>query len=163
MEKKENMSAKIRTYGRSKLWSIIVTLVLFALIGAVVGVFIKLDRQTTTERLGAEAYSIGAIDEKGEFKESELSIYTRKGVTVKGLTCELGEKAKIKYQLYYFDKDGKFVSASEVLTANFTGTGVPESAETAKIVITPTADEDGKVTITEVFGYAAQLTVQYNR
>ena len=108
------MSAKFRTYGRSKLWSIIVTLVLFALIGAVVGVFIKLDRQTTTDRLGAEAYSIGAIDEKGEFKESELSIYTRKGVTVKGLTCELGEKAKIKYQLYYFDKDGKFVSASEV-------------------------------------------------
>ena len=82
---------------------------------------------------------------------------------MKGLTCELGENAKIKYQLYYFDKDGKFVSASEVLTANFTGTGVPESAETAKIVITPTADEDGKVTITEVFGYAAQLTVQYNR
>lgn len=158
------MSAKFRNFGRSNLWTVIFTLVVIALIGAVIAFGIKLDRQTTTERLGAESYSIGALDEKGDvIKDNDLSIYTRKGVSVKGLTCELGEDAKIKYQLYYFDKDGKFVSASEVLTTNFNGTGVPEGATTAKIVITPTADEDGKVSITELFGYAAQLTVQYDR
>ena len=40
---------------------------------------------------------------------------------------------------------------------------IPENAETAKIVITPTADEDGKVDLTEVLGYAGQVTVTVNR
>ena len=139
------------------------TLVVIALVGAVVGLGIKLDRQTTTNRIGGEAYSIGAIDEKGEVKNSELSIYTRDGVTVKGLKCELAKDAKIKYQIFYYDKDGKFVSSSAELTADFNGTGIPATAETAKIVITPTEDKDGKVSITEVLGYAEQLTVQYSR
>ena len=157
------MSAKFRIFRRSKFFSIFMTLVVIALVGAVIGLGIKLDRQTTTNRIGGEAYSIGAIDEKGEVKNSELSIYTRDGVTVKGLKCELAKDAKIKYQIFYYDKDGKFVSSSAELTAGFNGTGIPATAETAKIVITPTEDKDGKVSITEVFGYAAQLTVQYNR
>lgn len=157
------MSAKFRIFRRGKFFSILMTLVVIALVGAVVGLGIKLDRQTTTNRIGGEAYSIGAIDEKGEVKNSELSIYTRDGVTVKGLKCELAKDAKIKYQIFYYDKDGKFVSSSAELTADFNGTGIPATAETAKIVITPTEDKDGKVSITEVLGYAEQLTVQYSR
>lgn len=157
------MSAKFRIFRRSKFFSILMTLVVIALVGAVIGLGIKLDRQTTTNRIGGEAYSIGAIDEKGEVKNSELSIYTRSGVTVKGLKCELTKDAKIKYRLFYYDKDGKFVSSSAELTADFNGTGIPATAETAKIVITPTEDKDGKVSITEVLGYAEQLTVQYSR
>lgn len=157
------MSAKFRIFRRSKFFSILMTLVVIALVGAVIGLGIKLDRQTTTNRIGGEAYSIGAIDEKGEVKNSELSIYTRDGVTVKGLKCELAKDAKIKYQIFYYDKDGKFVSSSAKLTADFNGTGIPATAETAKIVITPTDDKDGKVTITEILGYAGQLTVQYSR
>lgn len=157
------MSAKFRIFRRGKFFSILMTLVVIALVGAVIGLGIKLDRQTTTNRIGGEAYSIGAIDEKGEVKNSELSIYTRDGVTVKGLKCELAKDAKIKYQIFYYDKDGKFVSSSAKLTADFNGTGIPATAETAKIVITPTDDKDGKVTITEILGYAGQLTVQYSR
>lgn len=157
------MSAKFRIFRRGKFFSMLMTLVVIALVGAVIGLGIKLDRQTTTNRIGGEAYSIGAIDEKGEVKNSELSIYTRDGVSVKGLKCELAKDAKIKYQIFYYDKDGKFVSSSAELTADFNGTGIPATAETAKIVITPTDDKDGKVTITEILGYAGQLTVQYSR
>lgn len=157
------MSAKFRIFRRGKFFSMLMTLVVIALVGAVIGLGIKLDRQTTTNRIGGEAYSIGAIDEKGEVKNSELSIYTRDGVTVKGLKCELAKDAKIKYQIFYYDKDGKFVSSSAELTADFNGTGIPATAKTAKIVITPTEDKDGKVTITEILGYAGQLTVQYSR
>ena len=157
------MSAKFRIFRRGKFFSILMTLVVIALVGAVIGLGIKLDRQTTTNRIGGEAYSIGAIDEKGEVKNSELSIYTRSGVPVKGLKCELAKDSKIKYRLFYYDKDGKFVSSSPELTVDFNGTGIPATAETAKIVITPTEDKDGKVSITEVLGYAEQLTVQYSR
>ena len=58
------MSAKFRIFRRGKFFSILMTLVVIALVGAVIGLGIKLDRQTTTNRIGGEAYSIGAIDEK---------------------------------------------------------------------------------------------------
>ncbi len=131
-------------------------------IGAITTLAIKLDRQTTTTTVGGEAYSIGTIDEKGLYKESESSIYLRKAVTTDGLTCDLADEAKVTYQIFYYDKDGKFISASEELSADYSESA-PEGATQAKIVITPTADEDGKVGLTEVFGYAAQLTVTTNR
>lgn len=153
---------KKHIFGDKVKW--ILTLVVgLALIGAVIGLFVKLDRQTSTTSVGGEAYSIGAISATGEVSETDASIYMRKGVTVKGLKCEVAKDAKIKYQLFYYDKDGKFVSASEELTADFNGTGIPETAETVKVVITPTDDADGKVTLTEVLGYANRLTVTVKR
>ena len=49
------------------------------------------------------------------------------------------------------------------LSTDFLGLTVPLNAETAKIVITPVADEDGKVSLTEVIGYADQVTVTIDR
>lgn len=138
-------------------------LVLLALIGAVIGLAIKLDRQTTTQTLGGEAYSIGLIDTDGSNKEGTTAIYTRKGVSTNGLKCTLKDDAKIKYQLFFYDKTGKFISSSSELTADYDGSEIPGTAKTAKIVITPTEDEDNKVSLIEVLGYANQLTVTWNR
>lgn len=154
--------SRFRT-GKNRILTVITFILCLALLGGVIGLAVKLERQTSINKLGGEAYSIGAIDEKGDYKESTASIYTRKGITVDGLKCELQENAKIKYQLFFYDKDGKFVSASSELTSDFNGTGTPTTAKTVKIVIIPTADEDGKVSLTEVLGYAAQLSVQYSR
>lgn len=136
----------------------IITLVIgLALICGVTALFIKLDRQTDTTTIGGEAYSIGTIDAAGEYAEGSTAIYTRKGITTDGLKCELKKDAKIKYKLFYYDKDGKFISASADLTADFDGSDIPETAKTVKVMITPT--EDTEVTVTEVLGYANQLTV----
>lgn len=157
------MSELYRHKKSDKIKWIITLLVGLAIVGAIVGLFIKLDRQTTTTTIGGEAYSIGTIDETGEYAEGDTSIYLRNAITTDGLKCELAKDAKIKYQIFYYDKDGNFISASEELTADFDGTEIPETAETAKIVITPTADEDGKVSVMEVLGYASQLTVTVNK
>lgn len=155
--------SRFRTKQGNRIFSIITFVLCLALLGGVIGLAIKLDRQTTVTTLGGEAYSIGALDEKGEYKESTASIYTRKGFSVDGLTCSLDKDAKIKYQLFFYDKDGKFISVSAELTSDFESSAVPAAATTAKAVITPTADEDGKVSLTEVLGYAAQLTVRYSK
>lgn len=153
----------MRKISKSKFAIVVTFLLALACLAGVIGLAVKLDRQTTTTTLGGEAYSIGMIDETGAYKESTASIYTRKGISVEGLKCELQDEAKIKYQLFYYDKDGKFVSASSVFESDFDGSSVPEKAELVKIVITPTADEDSKVSFTEIYGYAGQLTVTYNR
>lgn len=123
---------------------------------------VKLDRQTTTETLGGEAYSIGLLSESGEYQEGETAIYTRKGITVNGLKCDLQDEATVKYELFFYDKDGKFISKSGDQTDDWKGS-VPETAKTVKVMITPTSDEDGKVSVIEVLGYANQLTVTVNR
>lgn len=144
------------------LKNILLTLVFLALVGAVIGLAIQRDR-TVTERLGGEAYTIGLIDEVGEDKDGNTAIRTRDGVTVRGLKCTLAKDAKIKFQLFFYDEAGKFISASAELTTDYDGSAVPGTAETVRIMITPTEDEDGKITIVEVLGYAKQLAVSYEK
>ena len=138
---------------------VVIFLIAIGLLGCVIALFVKLDRQTTTTTLGGEAYEIGLLNAEGKEEKGETAIRTRKGVTVDGLKCELEKDAKIKYQLFFYDKDGKFLSSSGALTADYDGKSIPEGAETVKIMITPTADEDGKVSLIEVLGYANLLTV----
>lgn len=140
-----------------------VTLIVgLALIACVIALFVKLDRQTTTTTIGGEAYSIGTLDETGEYAEGDTAIYLRNGITTDGLKCELADDAQIKYQLFFYDADGGFLEASEELTSDWNGSA-PEGAESVKIMITPTEDEDGKVSLIEVLGYADQLTVTVNK
>ena len=149
---------------KSKVTRILTALLILALVGAVIGLSVSLSRAASSE-IGGEAYSVGTIDaETGDIDSKEnTSIYTRKDLTVDGLKCTLEKNAKITYQIFYYDKDGKFISASGTLSADFDGKGIPETAKTCKIMITPTSDEDGKVSLVEVLGYAAQLTVIVNK
>ena len=142
-------------------WAVVL-IVALALFAAVAALFVKLDRQTTTTTIGGEAYSIGTIDETGEYAEGDTAIYLRNGITTDGLKCELADDAQIKYQLFFYDADGAFLEASEELTSDWNGSA-PEGAESVKIMITPTEDEDGKVSLIEVLGYADQLTVTVNK
>ncbi len=142
---------------------IVTFLVGIGLVASVVALTVKLNRQTTTTIIGGEAYSIGAIGDDGLYSETDTSIYMRKAISTNGLKCELAEGAKIKYQLFYYDKDNAFISKSSELTANFNGIGIPETAKSVKIVITPLEDEDGKVSLMEVLSYASQLKVTVNR
>lgn len=145
---------------------LIVAFVLIAALAAGLAVaFVKLNKQETTKTLSSGAYSIGALDDVGEYTESTASIYTKNAITVDGLKCELDEDAKIQYKLYYFseDDDGEavFVSATEWLTADLDTTTIPETAKTAKIVIQPTADAE--VSWSEISRYAGLLEVTYNK
>ncbi len=129
-----------------------------ALIGAVIGLTVKLDRRTTHERLGSEAYSIGIIDNVGDIDKTEkTSIYTKNAIPVNGLSIELEEKAKVTYSLFFYDSKDNFVSSKNYTATDFQSTDVPETAKTVRIVITPI--NDNEISLTEVAGYADQLIV----
>ena len=142
---------------------VVVFLLVIGLIGAVITLFVMLDRQTTVTEIGAEAYTIAALDDSGEQTDGDTSIVTRNAFTVDGLKVAIADNATVTYALYFYDADGEFVSKTADLSADFDGSAIPENAESAKIVITPTADEDGKVDLTEVIGYANSLTITVNR
>ena len=142
---------------------VIVFLLVIGLIGAVVTLFVMLDRQTTVTQIGAEAYTIAALDDSGEQTDGDTSIVTRNAVTTNGLKVEIADDADVTYTIYFYGSEDEFISKTDALSADFDGSAIPENAETAKIVITPTADENGKVDLTEVIGYAGQVTVTVNR
>lgn len=142
---------------------VIVFILLLGVIAAVVTLFFQVDRQTTVKRIGAEAYTIATLDDSGEQTDGDTSIVTRNAVTTDGLKVEIADDADVTYTIYFYGSEDEFISKTEALSADFDGSAIPENAETAKIVITPTADEDGKVDLTEVLGYAGQVTVTVNR
>lgn len=141
---------------------VIIFLISIGLIGAVITRFILLDRQTTVTEIGAEAYTIAALDENGEQTDGDTSIVTRSAFTTDGLKVEIEDEATVTYTLYFYGAENEFISKTAALSEDFDGS-IPENAETAKIVITPIEDEDGKVELTEVLGYAGQVTVTVNK
>lgn len=141
---------------------VIIFLIAIGLIGAVVTLFVMLDRQTTVTEIGVEAYTIATLDENGEQTEDDTAIVTRDTFTTDGLKVELADEASVTYQLFFYDGEGNFISATGDLSADFDGE-IPENAAYAKCEITPTADEDGKVDLSEVLGYAGQVTITVNK
>lgn len=142
---------------------VIIFLLMIGVIGAVVTLFVMLNRQTTVTQIGPEAYTIATLDENGEQAEGDTSIVTRGTFTTDGLKVELTDEANVTYELYFYDGEDNFISSTGTLSADFDGSAIPENAESAKIVITPTADEDGKIDLTEVLGYAGQVTITVNK
>lgn len=140
----------------------IVAVLLVALTGTVMVLAIQMNKQITTKTVSSLTdYDIGSLDVNGKVIKSSENIYTKDYINVDGLKVTIKEKADVQYKLYFYDADKTFVSASTTwLTADFDG-NVPANAKYARVLIDPT--EDAEVSALEVFGYANQLTVTYNK
>ena len=144
----------------NKVMLAVLCIAVIVLVGTVTVLAIQLNR-TTTATLFSTAYAVGTLDDNGKVAESKENIYTKDLISVDGLKITVKEKADVQYKLYFYDADKAFVSASEEwLTADFEGT-IPETAKYVRVVIDPI--EDNEVSVFEVFGYADQLTVTYNK
>ena len=147
---------------RNKTRWLLVTLALIALTSVVVVLGIRLNKQATTTTVSAATgYDIGTLDANGKVTKSTENIYLKDYITTDGLKVTINEKADIQYKLYFYTEDKTFVSASSsMLKADFDGND-PATAKYVRVVIDPI--EDAEVSVLEVFGYANQLTVTYNK
>ncbi len=158
--------AKTKGQGRAKkvLWAIFVVVFLLAEIAFAITTWIKLDRQTTTTTIGFEAYSVGSIDEKGEVVDSDSEIYLRKAVSAGGMTVEIEEGAKLTYKLFFYDKEDKLIGTTVDLEEDCeVETLAPEGTETARVLITPTDEEEEEISFLEMYEYVNRITVTVKR
>lgn len=142
----------------------LITFILLAILSlAIVFAFVKIDKNETDKTIGTNffTYSIGLLDEEGEYKQGTSSIYMKDYETVDGLTVEIKDKATITYKLFFFDKDKNFVDKTSELSASNSTFTVPATAEYFKLMITPT--NDAEVSLFEINTYASQLTVKVNK
>ena len=135
-------------------------LVLTAGFVAITVMFVKKDKVKT---LTFTNYEIGEIADTGKaVEDSSGAVRTKEFINADGLKIELGKDATVTYAVFFYDEEKVLVSVVDNLSTNYYGV-VPKEAKYAKVEITPTADEDGKVSAAELKYYTAQLTVSYNK
>ena len=153
--------------------NLVLTIVLVAVFVAIAfgmfSLFKRVDKLEPTKTVSSSAYTRGLLDdETGKLpRDSEdidySGIHMKDYINADGLTCVIAEKAKIRYQINFFDEDYHFINPVVNKTTDYDGTENPEGAVFALIEIIPTAEPDGIVSSNEVSKYAKLLTVTYNK
>ena len=109
-------------------------------------------------------FSVGGLDDSGKFKSTTASIYTKDAFECKGLSVKLDFDSNVKYQAFYYNKLGEFVSKSEVFTKSNEFT-LPSGVTHARFVIYPiwSADVDKEDRVChwyDVSKYSSQIEIR---
>ncbi len=107
-------------------------------------------------------FEIGGLNEQGKYKKDEGSLYTKYKFACNGLKATLDFDSAIKYEIFYYDILDNFVSSTGELDEGYNGYA-PFNGAYARIEITPTNDEDGKISWTEKMKYSKQLNLKVSK
>ena len=158
---------------RRKTKSIISGILLVAIIAGVLALAGSLlGKETKT--ISSTQFSVGGINDQGNYVESKTSIYTKDMFECQGLSIEPDFEATGTYKVFYYDSNKNFIGATDELNAEdgvYTKGDAFFSAHYARIMITPDVpvDEDGKevedfkIRFYEVAGYASDYTITVNK
>ena len=157
-------------FKKKKISIVSILLVVVIALGAIgiISLIKRVDKLETRETVSWTQYARGLLDDSTgklprDAEEIDYSgIHMKSFIKADGLKCEIKENGNIKYEINYFDEDYQFISVSKK-TADYDGDDNPEGAVFVLIEIVPLADADGVVSSAEVFEYARQLTVTYNK
>ena len=127
-----------------------------------------------TKTISSTAFSVGAIDDSGNFEKSDVSIYTKDMFECQGLSIEPDFEATGTYKVFYYDSNKNFIGATDELNAEdgvYTKGNSFPFAKYARIMITPdvpTADDgkevkDFKIRFYEVYGYANEYNITVDK
>ncbi len=158
--------SNLRKHIRSDKWKWALTLVaMILIIGAVVALFVNVDKLTTTKTLSSLDYGLGKINETGIVVDADTSIVSKDIYTVDGIVVEISGDANITYRLAFYNEDEEYISTTEALNENFDVETIPENATLFRVEITPNQVEEEDVTMSvfDIPTYANQLTVTFNK
>lgn len=146
------------------LWIVCFSLIAVIAIGLIVS-FARINAAIPTKTVSTSAYEIGLLGtDDGEYVIGTTSIYTEDNIPVDGLKCKPTATASIEYQVFFYDEEDKFISATSVFEDDIWSTEfyeVPENAKFARVMITPLHDPE--ISSKEVRTYAEMLTVTHNK
>ena len=158
---------------RRKTKSIISGILLVAIIAGVLALAGSLlGKETKT--ISSTEFSVGGINDQGNYVESKTSIYTKDMFECQGLTIEPDFEATGTYKVFYYDSNKNFIVSTEDLNAEdgvYNRGNAYITAQYARIMITPDVpvDEDGKevedfkIRFYEVTSYASDYTITVNK
>ena len=151
---------------KNKLKFVLTIVSIILSIASLVAIIVGFRNNADTEKVTNSDYSIGTINETGKIVESKQSLYMKDAETIDGLVIELDEEtATITYKVAFYDEDGKFISMTDSLEADFESTSIPETADTFRVVITPyqVDGENVELNIFNMNKYTSQLEIEFNK
>lgn len=107
-------------------------------------------------------YDVGGLGTDGKYVDDESTIYTKEKFACEGLKATLDFDNEINYKIFYYDILDNFISSTGVLTDGYSET-TPLNGAYARIMITPTNDEDNKISFVEKYTYGNQLNLKVNK
>lgn len=161
-------------FNRKINWKSILSFVLVGvlLVGAVAGLGSVFGKDTKT--ISSMAFSVGGINEQGNYVDSETSIYTKDMFECQGLSIEPDFEATGSFKVFYYSENKNFIAATETLNAVdgvYSKGNTFASAKYARIMITPDVpvDEDGeevddfKIRFYEATSYASDYSITVSK
>lgn len=105
-------------------------------------------------------FEVGNLGSDGKFVYDKSRLYTKEAFEAEGLQIKLDFDSQINYQIFYYDDLDNFVESTAVLSTAYSET-VHDGY--ARIVITPTDDEDDKISLVERVKYPSQMEIKVNK
>lgn len=161
-----------RRIGKRINWKQVGLIVLIVIIGigAIAGLSALVEGDRTV--MGT-AFAKGNLDASGKFVESDVHLYLKDAIEINNLKVERDFDAGVSYRIVFYNKNMEYVGETESLQGNwdiadhkaeFETDGNFDGAKFARIVVSmPEADENGKISSTEVLKYAGQLKITYTK
>ena len=147
---------------RSKTKNIFIFTAIALIFVMLAGVFAKLNNMETEKKIGSTAYSVGAVSvDTGKYVDSNMSIYMKDMQELDGAEIKIEDEAQISYNIYFYNSEKAFISATQNLTSDFDNATAPEGAVYFRVQITPNAvdGEAVELSIFNVSKYAKQLDI----
>ena len=109
-------------------------------------------------------YSIGGLDENGQYVKTNKSLYTKKAKEADVVKTTLDFDNNIEYEIFFYDEVGDFVESTGLQSSNNTFE-MPSGATHFRVVITPIWNDDveedkQKVTLLNQLKFSTQLKVE---
>ena len=150
---------------KGTLGKVLIGVGVVALVATVVSLAVKVDDMDKTDKVSATfGWEQGLLStaDGGEVKGT-TSIRTKDIISSEELKCDLKEDASVEYQIFWYNEDDEFISATSSLSVDFSHEDgeIPETAEGARIMITP--KNDPEVSKTEIASYAGERTVEWKK
>ena len=143
-----------------------------AIVGVASGVNTLVEKNDTELKTIYPTFEVGGLrTEDGKYEKSDKTLYTKNAFECQGLQIKLAFDNYIDYQVFFYEDDGDFISASSVISGNET-IDIPLTATHARLELTPNWSEMGEdyakekdqiVKWYETTKYSSQIEVKVNK
>ena len=148
---------------KKSIISIIAFIAIFAVLAWVVATISGMGttKNLTGSKFNNSAFTIGSISETtGKSIESKQNIALKEMYKLEGSEIKMKDDASVSVKVFFYDEDGKFISATD-LSGTFVNSTAPETSVFFRLVITPAQVDGEPVTITtfNMNNYINQISV----
>lgn len=115
-----------------------------AIVGVASGVNALVEKNDEDLKVIHPVFEVGGLNEAdGKYEKSDKTLYTKTAFECQGLEIKLDFDNTIKYQVFFYESDGDFISSTPVYDGN-SELEVPLFATHARIELTPNWAEMGE-------------------